>query len=361
MKLLFICESIDLALKHRLDQLTAQNIEAHALVLPKFTIYKNWEKEYIEPKGYFDFFDRLEKLSSILKSFKYKKLFESLQRYDSVNIYKSSTICAPLINDIRKISRSYFVTVENLNIAKNRQIVKMFDSANCILFDNLTTLEKFEKQFGYDEKTLIARDGNHLLSIIDQLEDQEIEKFKSYLNLNMQKKLVYCDLGSDSKMQISFISELLKLPYEQLKWTTFIFDPTSSTLIDKENLVEYLSDKRFDYLLPDSLLTDRQKAMLLKISQNSIILPSSEDYNTLHPSLYTKSHIYLYGVKDKKPFYKKNDIYVDTFENFVNSLTFNPDSHNLMDELLNKNQENVTKLFHPDITLKNYLEILKVL
>jgi hypothetical protein len=344
-----------------MDQLTEQNIEVHALVLPKFTIYKNWDKEQIEPSGYIGFLEKNEKLGAISKNFKYKKLFESLDRYDSVNIYKSSTLCAPLLNSIRKIARSYFITIENFNIAKNRHTTKMFDSASCILFNNLDTLNKFENRFGYDEKTLIARDGNHLLKIIDQLDEQEIEKFKSYLNLDMQKKLVYCDLGSDSKMQISFISQLLKLPYEQLKRTTFIFDPTSSTLIDKENLVEFLSDKRFDYLLPDSLLTDMQKAMLLKISQNSIILPSSDDYNTLYPSMYTKSHIYLYGVKRDKNYYKNNDIFVDTFENFENSLTFNPDSHNLIGELLNKNQESVTKMFHPDVTLKNYLEILKIL
>lgn len=361
MKLLFICEKIDLYLKHRLDQLTEHGIEADCLVLPKFTLYKNWEKEVFEPDNRLSFLEKNNTLKTVVKTLKYKKLFDSLEQYDTVNIYKSSTLCAPYMDNIRKISKSYFVTVENALIEHNRYIKKLFDNAHCLLFDSQSSLDKFEKEFGYDEKTLIARDSNHFLTLIDALKDSEIEKFKNYLNLSNDKHLVYCDLGSDTVAQKIFIEDLLRLPHQQLKQTTFIFDPGASTLIDKEILIEYLGDKRFDYLLPDSLLNDKQKAMLFKISQSTILLPGSSDYNTLQPSLYVKNHIYRYGDTQPQEKYQKLDIFIDSYENFENALTFNKDSFHLVDELTQKNRETITKLYHPKICLENYLKILEIL
>ncbi len=161
--------------------------------------------------------------------------------------------------------------------------------------------------------------------------------------------------------QISFIDDLLKLPHEQLRKTTFVFDPSSSDIVTKESLIEYLREKRFDYLLPDSLLTDGQKAMLIVSCNSCILLPGFNPQSVLYPALYTKIHIYKYHDISKSKFLDSHDIFIDTFENFENRLTFNDDSRNLTDEFLEKNQSEITKLFHPKNCLKNYLEVLKIL
>lgn len=358
MKLLYICEKIDLDLKHRLDQLTAENIETHVLVLPKFTLYKNWEKEVIEPESTLGVFDNT--FSTLSLSLKYKKLFDSLERYDSINVYKCVPLCAPYLEKLKNSAKSYFITCSGERIEKNRANTKLFEKANCILFDDEQSLDQFEIEQGFDEKTLLARNAHPILEVIDNLKTEAIEKFKHYLNIEDTKNIVYCDLGANITLQKTFIETLLSLPTEQLRSTTFIFDPVSSTLIDKEQLVEFLKDKRFDYLMPDALLTDEQKAMLIAISQSTIILPNSPHSNALIPSLYAKNHLYSYEKDAQMDFYKKEDIFIDSFDNFVHMLTYNNGSVQLMDELLTKNKHNITKLFHPKETLGNYLEVLKV-
>ncbi len=361
MKLLFICDKIDSGLKSRVDHLAEKEIEVHVLELPTFALYKNWEKEILEPKTPMDFLNINKKLQTFSKTLQYKKLFDSLDDYDGVNIYKSSTICAPHIDGIRKIAKSYFITINDEFIEKSRQMIKMFDNSCCMLFNSLNNLTKFEKDFGYDEKTLIARDGVTLMSVIDSLKSEKVEKFKNYLNLDSHKSVTYCYLGKSLDMQISFIDELLKLPASLLRENTFIFDPSDSSLVDKERLIEYLGDKKFDFLLPDSQLTDEQRAVLLAISKNSIILPNPKNLDTLHSSLYIKNHPYFYGNTPDEEFYKEHNIFIDSYENFENSQTFNRDSKQLMDELLNTNQEAIKKLFHPEVNTQNYLEILKIL
>ncbi len=361
MKLLFICEEIDLGLRFRLWQLNSCGNEAHCLLLPKFALYKTPEKEEIieiqEGKNFLDISDRFEGFS---KNLKLKKLFEKLENYDSVNIYKCASSVAPLLDSIFKISKTYFLTINDENVEKSRQVSKLFDRANCILFNKEEELERFEGRFGYDEKTLMAIEGNHLFTVIDKVTTKEIDKFTQFLNIDIDKNLVYCDLGKNLNMQIDFVDNLLKLPYKQLKSATFIFDSKSSSLVDKERLLEHLEDKNFDFLLPDSLLSNEQKAILLVISKRCITLPSSSGYDTLYPALYCKSHTYFYDNELMSISFKKRDIFVDIFENFENSLTFNSDSYHLVDELLQKNREVVSNKYHPDASLKNYLRILEV-
>lgn len=361
MKLLFICEKIDSHLQHRIDQLSDRDIEVECLIWQTFSLYKNGEEKVIELQDELGFLKDSGALQKFATTRKYKKLLESLEAYDSINIYKTAAQCAPYLENIRKVSKSCFVTVGENPIEHNRAIKKLFDLAHCLLFNSQSQLESFEKEFGYDEKTLIARDSNPLFTIIDTLENREIEKFKSYLNISDQKHLVYCGLGTNSTMQKTFIDDIIKLSNQQLIQTTFIFDPEDSTMVNKEMLIEYLEDKRFDFLLPDALLSNTQKAMLIHISQSTIFLPRSCEYNTLHPSLYLKNHIYRYGSQERDPKYQKLDIFIDSYDNFENNLTFNEDSHNLMDELTQKNREVITKLYHPQICLENYLKVLEIL
>ncbi len=361
MKLLFICQSIDLGLKYRLEALNSSGNVAHCLVLPKFALYKTPEnKELIEIEEGRNFLDISDKFESFSKSLKQKKLFEKLEKYDSVNIYKCATLAAPLLESITKITKSYFITINDEKIEKGRQISKFFEKANCILFNEEDELERFEARFGYDEKTLMAIEGNHLFGVIDKVNKEEIDKFMKFLNIDIDKNLVYCDLGKNLNMQVNFIDNLLKLPYKQLKGITFIFDSKASSLVDKERLMEHLEDKNFDFLLPDSLLTDEQKAILLKISKTCITLPTSFKSETLYPALYCKSHIYFYEDEVESVFFKQKGIFVDIFENFENSLTFNSDSWELVYELLKKNREVVKARYHPNVSLKNYLKILEV-
>ncbi len=361
MKLLFICEKIDTHLQYKLDQLADQDIEVECLLWQNTTLYKDGQEHAIELQNELSFLENSGALQTFAQARKYKKLFESLERYDSINIYKTTAQCTPYLENIRKVARSYFITIGEEPIEYNRAVKKLFDHAHCLLFNSQSQLESFEKKFGYDEKTLMARDSNPLFTVIDALKKREIEKFEDYLNISNEKHLVYCGLGTDATMQKAFIDDILKLPNQQLIQTTFIFDPEASTLVDKEMLMEYLEDKRFDFLLPDTLLSDSQKAMLLQLSQSTIFLPGSSEHHTLHPSLYLKNHVYRYGSKKRDPKYQKLDIFIDSYDNFENALTFNEDSHSLVDELTQKNREVITTLYHPQICLDNYLKVLEIL
>ncbi len=361
MKLLFICEKMDLGLKLRLDQLTQNNIEASCLVLPKFTLYKDWEKEIIESDSGIDILDKTPILSSISKSLKYKNLLSSLDNYDSINIYKCSKMCAPYLDVFKKIIKSYYITVEDDAEIKNRNQKRLYKYASCLLFDCEHKLNSFENKYAYDEKTLIARDSSEIMGIVDDISNLEVHKFKKYLNLDTEKNIVYCDLGTNFDQQIKLINGILKLSKQQIKTTTFIFDSGASTLVDKERLIEYIDSKSIDFLVPDSLLKDKQKAMLLKISKSCIVLPESDEYNTLYPALYTKNHIYYYGNKKDNKLINEHNIFIDTFENFENMQSFNNDSYLLISELLEKNKITIKKLLHPKVVIDKYLEILKIL
>jgi hypothetical protein len=197
--------------------------------------------------------------------------------------------------------------------------------------------------------------------MIDNLEKEEVEKFKEYLSLKEENHLVYCDLGSDTQIQKDFIDSICDLSKNLLKTITFVFDPAASTLIDKEILIENLQEKEFNYLLPDSLLTDRQKSILFKISDSTIFLPGGGDYSTLHPSLYVKNHLFRFGSDIVNTKYKKIDIFIDTYLNFESSLTASSDSHHIIDELTQKNHDVINSMYHPKICLDNYLKILEIL
>ena len=361
MKILFICKEIDSHLEYRINQLTNHGFEIECLELSTQNMVKNGEKNKIELDNKFSFLEKNRRLKNFSKKLQIKQLFTSLPEYDTINIYKTASLTAPFIDIIKKHAKSYYVTIEEGDITQNRDIKKLFDFSHCLLFDEQLQLESFEEKFGYDEKTLIAHDSNHFFEIIDSVEKEELNKFKTYLNITDEKYTVYCDLGNDINTQKNFIEDILKLPQSLLQKTTFIFNPVSTNIIDKEMLIEYLVDKEFDYLMPDSLLTNEQKAMLLLLADGTIILNGYSEYSSLKPSFYVKNHIYRYGTKNKNPKYEKLKLFIDNFENFENTLTFNEDSVKLINELTEKNREIITKLYHPNITLENYLKIMEIL
>ncbi len=360
MKILFICKEMDSHLEYRVNQLTNHGFEVECLELLTQNIVKNGEKYKIELDNKFSFLEKSAKLKNFSKKLMYRQLFSSILNYDTINIYKTASLTAPYIDIIKKHSKSFYVTIEE-DITNNRDMKKLLESSYCILFDEELQLESFEEKFGYDEKTLIAHDSNHFFELIDSISKDELEKFKNYLNISDKKYTVYCDLGNDINIQKEFIDDVLDLPTSLLQKTTFIFNPVSTDIIDKEMLVEYLVDKKFDYLMPDSLLTDKQKAMLLILSNGTIILNGYSEYSSLKPSFYVENHVYRYGTKNKNPKYEKLQLFIDNFDNFENTITFNQDSVNLINELTHKNKEIITKLYHPNNTLENYLKIMDIL
>ncbi len=357
MKLLYICNKIDKLLDSRVDELRELDFEIDIVALSSATLHTiDSEKSVdIDHKNF----------QNIFKNLKYKRLFDILDKYDGVVVYKCIEIASSYFDTIKKLSKRYLVVVDKEFDKKSRNITKLLDGSSCILLQDEEALSIFEEQYGYDEKTLIDRKVSYLMLDIDSIRDSELERFQNFLELDLNKSLIYCDLGIDLELQKSFLDDILKLSVDKLRKSTFILDTSSSSIVDKELLFEYLTDKDFDYLLSDSLLSDRQKAMLILLSNSTIILSTKDPYNSLYPSLYVKNHIYRYiessfnSSVDK--IFVDHDIFIDSFENFENTLTYNSDSHHLFEEMLNKNQEEIKKLFHPKLCLKNYLNILEIL
>ncbi len=358
MKILFLYTKFDNALKEKIALLEAHNAEVSTLSLLEYKLTENGEVTYIEPESKLAFLEKNgSKLRVINRIFKRKQLLSSLEDYDIIDIYKCEKSTLFIVDEIREKCYDFFVTLTHQEEATNiltKQLYKyLYQKARFLLF----TSSKRKNDFGYghEEKSRLIFEGINQLNALDKVTEEEIFKASYAMGFDLEKDIIYCDMSGTLQRQLSFIDDLLALPIERLRQSTFIFHLNAHNLEERNKLKAHLEKQNFDYLLIESLITPKQSALLYKIADKSIILSAAEDNHALALSLYSQNHTYLYGDFPVDEVYKQESLFIDTFENFKQE----EDENILINELLQDNQKKIFTLFNPDESINRYIEVLK--
>lgn len=359
MKILFLYTKFDNALKEKIKRLQAHNAEVSTLSLTEYKLHENGEDTFIEPTSRLEF---LEKNSSSLRIlnriFKRKKLLNSLEDYDIIDIYKCEKSALFIVDEIREKCYDYFVTIspqeQTPNILIKQFYRYLYNKARFLLFSRKNIQNAFH--YPQDEKSRIIPDAIPMLKELDKISEEEVFKASYAMGFDMEKDIIYCDMSGSLQRQLHFIDDLLKLPEHKLRQSTFIFHLNRHNLEERKRLKAHLEEKNFDYLLIEALITPKQSALLYKIADKAIILSEDESNPTLALSLYAKNHTYLYHDTPIDALYHDRELFIDTFENFTKE---REDHNGILNDLLQQNQKTIAALFEPENCIIRYIEVLK--
>jgi hypothetical protein len=359
MKILFLYTKIDNALKEKIAQLVAHNAEVSTLSLLEYKLEENGEISYLEPQSKLEFLEKNSgKLRLLNRIFKRKKLLDKLEDYDIIDVYKCEKSALFIVDEIREKCYDFFVTVShpdsNANIV-NRQFYKyLYDKARFLIFESKALLEDFP--YDTQEKERIIYTSIPMLSELDDISEEEIFKASYAMGFDLDKDIIYCDMSGTLQTQLHFIDNLLQLPMERLRQSTFIFHLNAHSLDERTRIKAHMQEKNFDYLLIETLITPKQSALLYKIADKSIILSDSKKTYALALSLYAKNHTYLYGDIMIDPIYHDKEFFIDTFANFQNH---QEDENLIIKDLLQSNHDKIALYFSPQESINRYIEVIK--
>jgi hypothetical protein len=359
MKILFLYTKFDNALKEKIRQLQAHNAEVSTLSLTEYKLHENGETTYIEPKSTLEFLEKnSSKLRILNRIFKRKKLLNSLEDYDIIDIYKCEQSALFIVDEVREKCYDFFVTISSKEHKPNlliKQFYKyLYAKARFLLFTRADIKENFPHD--YKEKSRLILEAIPMLEVLDTISEEEIFKASYAMGFDLDKDIIYCDMSGTLIRQLTFIDDLLKLPKNRLRESTFIFHLNRHNLEERKRIKAHLEEKNFDYLLIETLITPKQSALLYKIADKSIILSESETNQTLALSLYAKNHTYLYQDTPIDKLYHDRDLFIDTFENFKKD---NQTNHSIINDLLVKNREIIYELFNSKASIIRYIEVIK--
>ncbi len=362
MKILFICNKIDKQLRQRITQLEANGAQTAILSLTEYKL-TTIDKEVIDldPQSPLEFLeDNLSSLRILNRTHKRKKIINDLEYYDLIDIYKNEKTALLLIDNIMDKCYGYFVTVsdeeEEIGAIAKYKLKQLYKKAIFIIFSSQIQQENFP--FKFSDKSEVVRNGIEIFEEIDKIDEQKIMNFANRFDIDRHKNVVYCELLDSIQNQKELIEEIVNLQKERLKQHTFIFTLLSHSVDERKDIKEFLSNKKFDFLLLDSMLTPPQRAMLLKVSNSAIVLSTDPKYDTLQAVLYAKNLTYLYRVDALEPVYAHNDIFIERFSHFIDP-SQSSYKIELIDDMLEQNAKKVYEIFAPQNAITNYIEAIK--
>ena len=355
MKILFLYTKFDTALKEKIQLLKAHNAEVSALSLLEYKLTEDGNTIQMEPSSKLEFLEKNStKLRVINRIFKRKSLLSSLDDYDIIDVYKCEKSALFIVDEISEKCYDFFVTVSSEEKESNiltKQFYKyLYQKARFLLFNKVKTKNDFD--YGDEEKSRLIYEGIPLLEELDKISEEEIFKASYSMGFDLEKDIIYCDMSGTLQTQLRFIDDLLTLPIERLRQSTFIFHLNAHALEERKALKNHLIEKNFDYLLIEALLTAKQSALLYKIADKSLIL---SDSSALIASLYSKNHTYLYGDIMIDDIYKQEELFIDSFSHFKEQ----PEQDSITNDLLEMNKQKIAMLFSPQESINRYIEVLK--
>ncbi len=362
MKILFICNKIDKQLRQRIAQLEKNGAQTAILSLTEYKL-TTVDKEVIDldPNSPLEFLENnLSSLRLLNRTIKRKKIINQLEYYDLIDIYKNEKTALLLIDNILEKCYGYFVTVgddEELSGAiTNYKLKQLYKKAIFIIFNSQTQQENFP--FKFSNKFEVVRNGIDIFEEIDKIDEQKMMTFANKFDIDRHKSIVYCELAGSIQDQKELIEEIAELPKERLKQHTFIFTLLSHGAEERKDIKAFLGNKKFDFLLLDSMLTPAQRAMLLKISNSAIVLSTNPKHDTLQAVLYAKNLTYIYRVDALEAVYAHNDIFIERFSHFIDP-TQSSYKIELVDDILEQNSKKIYEIFAPQNAITNYIEAIK--
>ncbi len=356
MRILFLYTKFDTALRGKIQLLKAHNAEVSTLSLLEYKLIEDDNITYIEPPSKLEFLEKNSaKLRVINRIFKRKSLLSSLDDYDIIDVYKCEKSALFIVDEISEKCYDFFVTLSSENDTPTiltKQFYKyLYQKARFLLFSTSEIQNNFN--YGYEEKSRLIYEGMPLLEVLDTISEEEIFKASYAMGFDLEKDIIYCDMSGTLQTQMHFIDDLLTLPVERLRQSTFIFHLNAHSLEERKALKAHLEEKNFDYLLIEALITPKQSALLYKIADKSLILSHSP---ALALSLYSKNHTYLYGDIMIDDIYKKESLFIDTFTNFKSK---KEEDNVIINDLLEANKQKIQMIFSPDESINRYIEVLK--
>jgi len=346
MKILIICTSVDNYLKKQIKALREGGKQVDILDLVEYRMYfDNGKKIHIRPKTKFKILEHFFISDEINEYYRRRELFDYLDRYDIVNLYKCSQYSTDIKDKIEQISLKYTITLNDLLPRKSTKLEELYDEAKAFFFKDERLKQSFNYIYGHEENSYVLYEPIELISSIDKIENDLLKKFIEYLTISEDKICIFCHFHGSKVKQKELIISLANLPIEIKKAATFFLYLDNQEDIFNDEIILMLKDIKLDYLIIRKDISQEQKAMLLKISSAAIFIDHSPLNDILFSSLYANNHPFLYKPKEVDPFFKKEKIFLDNFSEFYFFFEKDEINEGLYKEIYKRNRQKVYELF----------------
>lgn len=356
MKILFLCTSFDSALKKRVKALQDDNQDVDVLDILEYKLSFNSGKVIsIRPKTKYKVFEHLFILDEINEYARRREIFNYLDRYDLIDIYKCSKYAVNLKDKIESISLKYIITPSKILPQDNSTIKSLYTDSKLFFFKDELIKRKFQLTFGHKNTATIYDPINFFLEF-DNIQSDILDKFIEYININSTKTIVFNQMNGPLSKQKSLLTSMANLPKNIKNRVTFIlyFENGSTDMHQELELV--LENISLDYLVVNKSATDEQMAMLLKLSTISIFIDTNIHDKLLLTSLYAKNHLFFFEPKNIDPIFRNNQIFIDNFIHIKNIFEDDEINIEIFKEILKRNKKIVYDLFHPTSFSHKYLQ-----
>ncbi len=346
MKILYICTSID---SYLIEQVLALQYAKHQVdildILEYKLIFDNGKTIHIRPKTKFKLLENFFVLDEVNEHIRRREIFDYLDRYDIVNLYKCAQYAVEFKDKIENISLKYIITPNEILPRKKSKVDELFSNSKLFILENDRIRQSFNHTFGYENKSITLYKPVKFLHDYDSIDKKVYEEFLTYLNLSEKNFNIFCHFKGSIHKQKELIISLANLPLEIKKISTFLLYMDNENKILNKNLLLLLQDIKLDYVVINNNSTDEQIAMLLKVSKASVFIDHSPFNTVLITSLYAKNHPFIFKANNIDPLFKRNKIFLDNFSEF--SFIYEKDEINesLFKEIYRHNREKIYMLF----------------
>jgi len=357
MKVLFICTSIDRTLQKQILALQKQGHHVDILdILEYKLLFDSGKVIHIRPKTKYKMLENFFVLDEINETIRRKEIFDYLDRYDLVDIYKCSNYAVEFQNKISKISFKYTVTIHDVFPEKSSKLDELLTNAKAIFFQNKRLQNSFNIQYGYKEKSIALYKPLELLEKYDNIEKDIYNKFLDFLKINKNKTNVFCHFNGMKHKQKELLLSLINLPLEIKTKSTFLIYLANEEKNINNEIILTLQEYKLDYVLIQQDTTKEQLAMLLKVSSASIFINHLPLNTTLLASIYAKNFVFIFKGANIDPFFKENKIFLDSFDDFLAFYDKDDISKNIYKEILKQNKHKIYSIFSYESFEKKFLE-----
>jgi len=346
MKILIICTSIDSYLKKQVEALKLASRQVDILDLVEYKMYfDNGKKIHIRPKSKFKILEHFFVSDEINEYYRRRELFNYLDRYDIVNLYKCSQYAVEIKDQIKKISLKYTITLNDLLPRKSTKLQELYSQSKAFFFGNEKLKKTFNSIYGFEENSFTLYEPIKLIEIYNQIDSSVLEKFIKYLSVSKDKKNIFCHFTGSKTLQKELIISLANLPIEVKKASTFFLYLDNHDKSISDEILIMLKNIKLDYVIIKNDATLEQLAMLLKVSSASVFIDHSPFNDILFTSIYAMNHPFLFKPKNIDPIYKKEKIFLDNFSEFYSFFEKDDIKADLYKEIYKINKQKIYTLF----------------
>jgi len=359
MKILFICSSINSELLNIVDALKLYEIEVDILDIVSYEfLYHSGKKIYIRPKSKYKSLEYFFILDEINEYHRRREIFDYLNRYDSVHIYKACYFAKDFKDKIESISLRYIITPNDVLLKSSLKLDRLFSDSNGFLFFDEFIRSKYRKLYGYEFINQVLHPPVRALKNFDDIDSEIYEEFINYLQIDLNKTNIFCMFSGSKIKQKDLLIKLVNLPIEIKQRSTFILYFKDEDDEFTKRMLLFLKDMKLDYIVLGKKVQKEQVLMSIKSSRASIFIDSSIYNEFLLVSLYSKKHIFLFEPKEIDEVFKKGKFFMDDFKQFYFFFKEDDINRSLYQEILKRNKEQIKSLFHPESFSEKYLNFL---